>query len=75
MNDFHVKLPLIFPTAQEAQDFTDAKAAVKAVQALYAQATGFLQDNFNKVMSGSPVEGHYRAYYPKISIVTRSFAT
>ncbi len=74
MNDKHTKLSRISPVCEEPQDFTDAKAAVKAVQKLYDEATSFLRDNFTRVMNGDPVEGHYRAYYPQISIFTRSFA-
>lgn len=74
MNDKHTKLSRISPDCDGPQDFTDAKAAVKAVQKLYDQATIFLRDNFARVMNGGPVEGHYRAYYPQISIFTRSFA-
>ncbi len=74
MNGFHEKLPLISPPTPEPCDFTDAKAAVEMVQALYAQATGFLRDNFLQVMEGATYAGHYRAYYPQISIVTRSHA-
>jgi AMP nucleosidase len=67
MNDKHTKLSRISPICEGPQDFTDAKAAVKAVQKLYDQATEFLQDHINRVMNGGPVEGHYRAYYPQIS--------
>lgn len=74
MNDKHTKLSRISPICESPQDYTDAKLAVKAVKKLYDQATEFLQDNITRVMNGGPVEGHYRAYYPQISIVTRSFA-
>ncbi len=74
MNGFHEKLPLISPPEPPAQDFTDARAAVEMVQALYAEATGFLRENFLKVMEGGKYAGHYRAYYPQISLVTRSYA-
>lgn len=74
MNEKHNKLSRISPTPKEAQDFTDAKLAVKALQNLYDEATDFLQDNFERVMNGETVEGHYRAFYPQISIFTRSFA-
>lgn len=74
MNKKHNKLSRISPSCDGPQDFTDAKLAVKAVQKLYDEATTFLRDNFARVMSGEPMEGHYRAYYPQISIVTRSFA-
>jgi len=74
MKGFHEKLPLISPPTSEPRDFTDADAAVKMVQKLYTEATEFLQDNFAEVMDGQPVTGHFRAYYPQISLMTRSYA-
>lgn len=74
MNEKHNKLSRISPPPAGAQDFTDAKLAVKALQELYDEATDFLKDNFARVMNGETVEGHYRAFYPQISIFTRSFA-
>ncbi|MGE4612250.1 MAG: AMP nucleosidase [Paracoccaceae bacterium] len=74
MNEKHNKLSRISPTLEGFKEFTDAKLAVKAVQKLYDEATGFLKDSFARVMSGERVEGHYRAYYPQISLFTRSFA-
>ena len=74
MDEKHNKLSRISPNPKGSEDFTDAKLAVKALQNLYDEATDFLKENFARVMSGEPVEGHYRAFYPQISIFTRSFA-
>jgi len=74
MNGFHDKLPLISLQTPAPKDFMDAGAAVRAVQALYQEATAFLRENFVNVMQSGTYSGHYRAYYPKISIVTRSHA-
>ncbi|OUS09109.1 AMP nucleosidase [Rhodobacterales bacterium 52_120_T64] len=74
MNEKHNKLDRVSPVPAGPQDFTDATLAVKAVQNLYDEATSFLKDNFARVMDGDITEGHYRAYYPQISIFTRSFA-
>lgn len=74
MNEKHNKLSRISPPPVEAQDFTDAKLAVDALKKLYDEATAFLRDSFESVMNGAPVEGHYRAFYPQISLFTRSFA-
>ncbi len=74
MNEKHDKLSRVSPICEGPQDFTDAKLAVKAVQKLYDEATVFLKSNFTRVMDGETVEGHYRAYYPQITIFTRSFA-
>ncbi len=66
--------PIIAPTAVEPVYFDDAKAAVKAVQKLYADATGFLRQHFKAIMAGGEIKGRYRAYYPQVMITTTTFA-
>ncbi|MEM8569896.1 MAG: AMP nucleosidase [Pseudomonadota bacterium] len=53
----------------------DAEEAVAELKQRYAEATSFLRDRFLRVMNGIQPEGHYRAYYPAISITTNSYAT
>jgi AMP nucleosidase len=68
------ELPLISPPPIPDEIFSDAEAVVADLQARYDTATGFLRRNFAAVMAGEPPEGHYRAFYPQISLTTSSFA-
>jgi AMP nucleosidase len=62
------------PTAPAPQSFTDAKAAVAQLEALYAQATDFLCQQFSKAMTNGAPDRRCRAYYPEIRLTTSSFA-
>jgi AMP nucleosidase len=65
-----IETPTLLPPAP----FTDAKAAVDRLIALYAASVGFLCDRFAKALShGRPV-GRVRAFYPEVRLVTTSFA-
>ena len=68
------ELPVISPAHEGDRLFNDAAEAVADLQARYALATGFLRDNFARVMAGEPPAGRYRAFYPQVSITTGSFA-
>ncbi len=68
------KLKILCPPYAPAQIHTDASQAVRALQEIYATGTKFLKDRFAAVISGAPVEGLYRAYYPQIRLTTASFA-
>ncbi|MFT3975262.1 MAG: AMP nucleosidase [Amaricoccus sp.] len=68
------ELPLVVPQSQPDTLYTDAAAAVGDLQRRYAAATGFLRESFARVMSGARPEGHYRAFYPNVSLTTASFA-
>ena len=68
------ELPLVSPPSVPDEVLSDAAAAVEALQARYAEATGFLRRNFAAVMNGHPPTGRYRAFYPQVSLTTGSFA-
>ncbi len=68
------ELPLISPPQAPYEVFSEAEAAVAALQARYAEATGFLRRHFGEVMAGRRPEGRYRAFYPQVSVTTSSFA-
>ena len=54
------------PPAFEPQSFTDAKAAVAAVKALYERNTEFLRGRFEAVTRGELQANRVRATYPQI---------
>ncbi len=54
------------------QSFTDAKAAVQALKALYERNTAFLRASFNGLADGGAVDRRYRAYYPEIGVTVSS---
>ena len=68
------ELPLISPPQPPDELFSDAEAAVAALQVRYAEATAFLRGHFAAVMMGEAPEGRYRAFYPQVSLTTASFA-
>ncbi|SEM59630.1 AMP nucleosidase [Gemmobacter aquatilis] len=62
------------PSDAAHDSFTDAAAAVARLESLYAEAIGFLSQQFNAVISGIRPEARVRAYYPEIRFTTTSFA-
>lgn len=62
------------PDAQAPQDFTDAKAAVAHLIALYDTAVEYLCTAFQAAMRSGMPTGKIRAFYPEIRITTTSFA-
>ena len=56
------------------ESFTDAVAAVARLEALYAEAIGFLLEQFNAVISGAQPKTRVRAWYPELRFTTTSFA-
>ena len=68
------ELPLISPPQAPDEMFSEAEAAVAALQARYDAATGFLRRHFAAVMAGEVPAGRYRAFYPQVSLTTASFA-
>ena len=68
------ELPLVSPPQAPDEIFSEAEAAVAALQARYDAATGFLRRHFAAVMAGEVPAGRYRAFYPQVSLTTASFA-
>lgn len=67
-------LPLATPEYDLPEQFTDAKAAVAALQKIYGLGTNYLRDNFADVMAKGRPDKRYRAFYPEIRLVTTSYA-
>jgi AMP nucleosidase len=67
------QIDTLTPATPEAEGFSDAAAAVDRLEALYAQATRFLVDQFQATIAkGNP--GHrVRAFYPEIRLTVTSF--
>ena len=61
------------PDVFEAENFTDAEAAVNRLEELYVEATTFICSRFMEVLrSGAP--GHrIRAFYPEVRLTTTSY--
>ncbi|UWQ21757.1 AMP nucleosidase [Jannaschia sp. W003] len=66
-------MPICAPDSREHTAHTDAAEAVAALQALYAEATGFLREHFQRAVTEGMPDCRYRAFYPEIRIVTASF--
>jgi len=67
-------LPLEQAPALPALETLDPGAAVARLQELYEQATGYLMERFQQVLSGQSPTARYRAFYPEICVTTTSFA-
>jgi AMP nucleosidase len=61
------------PKAPAAESFSDAAAAVDRLEALYAQATGFLVEQFQATIAGGSPGHRVRAFYPEIRLTVASF--
>jgi AMP nucleosidase len=64
---------VIEPPRPDARQFTNATEAVDAIETLYQDATDFLCKHFADYHTGTPPKGHYRAYYPQLSITTSTY--
>ncbi|MFT3690597.1 AMP nucleosidase [Paenirhodobacter sp.] len=65
--------PLVTLSPASAPElFTDAKAAVARLEALYAEATGYLIEHFNTVLAEGRAPARYRAFYPEVRITVAS---
>ena len=62
-------LPVETPPALDRRDYADATEAVARLRALYDQATGFLLENFTRVLHGAAPQARYRAFYPDIRLI------
>jgi AMP nucleosidase len=61
------------PPARDHQSFTAAAAAVDLLEALYAEATGFLVRNFSETVAKGHPGRRIRAFYPEIRLTVTSF--
>ncbi|MCB2114892.1 MAG: AMP nucleosidase [Rhodobacteraceae bacterium] len=66
--------PILTPPAAAPEAFTSAEAAVSRLEALYAQATGFLFDRFSETLAGARTKARVRAFYPEVRITSTSHA-
>lgn len=64
---------LIEPDTPAPRSYLSASEAVDAIENLYSTATDFLCARFAEYHSGTPPQGHYRAYYPQLSITTSTY--
>jgi AMP nucleosidase len=62
------------PTAIASEFFTDARAAVDRLQAIYELNVAFLREQFELLAAGRAPTRRVRATYPEIRIETTSFA-
>ncbi len=62
------------PDTFRSESFTDARAAVDRLQELYDEATGFLCDQFGKILGEGAPSHRVRAFYPEIRLTTTSYA-
>ncbi|MDN5568221.1 MAG: AMP nucleosidase, partial [Paracoccus sp. (in: a-proteobacteria)] len=61
-------LPVESPEPPARREFTDATQAIAYLRGLYDQATGFLLDNFTRILEGGQPTARYRAFYPEIRL-------
>ncbi|MDP2083669.1 MAG: AMP nucleosidase [Gemmobacter sp.] len=61
------------PPAHAHASFTDPAAAVARLQALHAEATGFLLAEFAECQRAGRPAGRVRAYYPEVRLTVTSF--
>lgn len=61
------------PSITGGGTFTDAAKAVAALEHLYAEATGFLQNAFAQTLETGTPPCRYRAFYPEIRFETQSY--
>jgi AMP nucleosidase len=64
---------ILTPPPQGPENFTDAARAVARLEALYAQATGFLAEHFRKAVDEGKPAARVRAFYPEIRLSVSSF--
>jgi AMP nucleosidase len=62
------------PAVPPAETFTDSRAAVERLIALYDTATDFLRDRFSDALAHGRPAGRVRAYYPEIRLSTSTYS-
>ena len=65
-------LPVLSPPLHDELTFSDGRAAVAALQALYEEHTNFLREAFDRVIADGRADRRYRAFYPVIRFTTAS---
>ena len=65
-------LPVETPEPAAREQFTDPRAAVKRLQELYSEATGFLVERFVGTLEGQRPSARYRAFYPEVRLTVNS---
>ncbi len=73
MNTSDAALPIKSPKVPDAEEFTEASAAVKRLAEVYRISSDFLCAQFSKAADGDKPLARYRAFYPEIRITTTSF--
>ncbi|WP_431309875.1 AMP nucleosidase [Algicella marina] len=68
------ELPLISPEEDGPREHISADAAVRDLMERYQTAVEFLRQQFSDIMHGREARGRYRAYYPRITLTTSSYA-
>ena len=63
---------ILTPDALPRHSFTDARAAVARLEALYAQATTFLSEGFARALATGKPPHRIRAHYPEIRLTVQS---
>jgi AMP nucleosidase len=61
------------PDPHPVESFTDAARAVDRLEALYAEATGFLAQQFQTAIADGNPRRRVRAFYPEIRLTVTSF--
>jgi AMP nucleosidase len=67
-------LPPLTPDHPAPALYSDAAAAVAALETLYHQATGFLRRHFARAVETGRPDRRIRAFYPEIRLAVPSFA-
>ena len=65
-------LTTLTPHTHEPELFTDAAEAVARLEALYAEATGFLLQKFNETLNAGRPSARFRAFYPEVRVSVAS---
>ncbi|MBP0616421.1 AMP nucleosidase [Jiella mangrovi] len=67
-------LPVETPEAVPPRAFHDAEEAVAELKRLYDRSVAFVAAKFDKVMQSARADCRYRAFYPEVSLTTRTHA-
>ncbi len=65
---------LIEPASVKTRTFNTAPEALSAIKDIYDSSVEFLRHHFTQVQNGHKPDGHYRSYYPELSITTSTYS-